>query len=68
MNNMNMKYAIIIQTGLGSFRPLAGWDTLYASRSEAVAAADRAGRNDGWSAKVVSMTGAESVELGWEVI
>ena len=47
------KYAIKVSTGNGPYRWLTGWDGTFATRAEAKACAERASRNDGWSAKVV---------------
>ena len=61
---MKKFFGITISTG-SSYHPVAGWDSLYTTREDAEACATRAQRNDGWSAKVVSMTAAEAAASGW---
>lgn len=52
---MSTKHWIVIRTGNeGEYTPKVGWDTEYSTRAEAVAAAKRAEKMDGWSARVVS--------------
>ena len=60
-------YGILIQTGNGKLRPAVGWDRGWATRAEAEACAERARRQAGWSAKVVSMTAEEADRNGWAV-
>ena len=48
------KFLVLINAGNNDgYGPKVGWDDLHDTRAEAEAAAARAERNDGWSAKVV---------------
>lgn len=58
------RYAVFISTGR-EYGPKVGWDTLYTSRTDAEACAERARSHDGLAAKVVSMTTDEAAEYGW---
>lgn len=61
---MKKFFAVTISTGSG-YHPVSGWDRLYTTQKDAEACARVAQRNDGWDAKVVTMTAAEAGRGGW---
>lgn len=57
-----MRYAVLISAGTPiDYSRKVGWDHPHDSRAEAEALADRARRNPGWSAKVITLTEAEAL-------
>lgn len=64
MSKQSKIYAVLISSG-GEYRPVVGWDEVFSERKAVEACAARARRNDGWSAKVITMTRAEAEVNGW---
>lgn len=58
-----MKYAVVISAGHPTdYSPKQGWDNICESRAEADALAERARKNAGWSAKVITLTETEAAK------
>jgi hypothetical protein len=55
------KFAVLISAGTpASYDRKVGWDGLHDTRAEAEVTAARAERNDGWSAKVITVSGRDA--------
>ena len=55
------QFTVLISAGNPTdYSRKVGWDGLHSTRAEAEACAARARRNDGWSAKVVTVSNAEA--------
>ena len=51
---MTKTYGIEIKAGNGSYGVKSGWDTEFTTREDAKDCARRAGRREGWIARVVT--------------
>jgi hypothetical protein len=66
MTKASNVFAVQVKVGINSeYSALVGWDRLWATQGEADAYRERAARNDGWTARVVSLTLDEAAAYGW---